>query len=128
MVLQRHDPRVDDRHAEFVEHRGRVSKGVLAPGCIQHGFDPVAAGLFAHVDEADFGFGVGIGQPLGMPRNLVAAMAQEIPIVHQPPYRIDALVADVAVAQHFAGLGLLFENQLVGIDRVLEAVPERTRG
>jgi hypothetical protein len=51
-------------------------------------------------------------------------MAQEVSVVHQLPDCIDAFVTDVTLAQEFARLRLLFQNQLVCVDRVFQAVPQ----
>ncbi len=52
-------------------------------------------------------------------------MPQEIVGIHQAPDLIDAFVADTGFSQRLARLLLLFDNQLLAVEWILEPMPQR---
>ena len=59
-----------------------------------------------------------------MPYDLVGAVAQEIVFAEQPPDLLDAFVGDARLVQGLQGFLLLLEDELLAIDRILEAAAQ----
>jgi len=107
VIIEGHDTRIHDGHSELIEYGRSVSKCVFLSRRVQHSFDTVPGVTASDIDESDFGFGVRVGQPFGVPGDFLDPMFEEIIVVEQWPDLVDALNRDATVDENRASLFLL---------------------